>query len=109
MFNQIFEQIMGIFCRKFQGKIEVIFRTDFRKNFKQNHNQIYAVWRIFNYGECFIVTKFRKKFEQIKKMYFGNVDEILNQIVVMFYANFVANLNIKNTSWKTHGKDSGKF
>ncbi len=27
----------------------------------------------------------------------------------MFYANFGVSLNIKNTSWKTHEKDGGKF
>ncbi len=27
----------------------------------------------------------------------------------MFYLNFVVSLNIKNMSWKTLGKDGGKF
>ncbi len=35
--------------------------------------------------------------------------EIFNQIVRMFYANFVVSLNIKNSPWKTQGKDIIKF
>ncbi len=52
--------------------------------------------------------KISNKFKQIEKKYFGNFDEILNQIEGMFYANFLISLNIKNTSFE-NGKDGGKF
>ncbi len=43
MCKQIFEQTVAIFCNKFWGNTEGKFSTDFRKNVKQNNNQlIYA-------------------------------------------------------------------
>ncbi len=51
MFKQIFEQIRGIFCSKFSGKIEGIFGTDFRKTLGKILSKIKIemhILRIFN-------------------------------------------------------------